>query len=334
MNKSIAITVLTWNDWENTIVCLESIFQNTYQNFDIVLINNGSEKHHIKKIKDWASNKIEVNDNEIEFNKYKQIKIIDITNNFKITTKSNKNIYLVNLEKNIGLAPAVNLGFKFAIENNYDLSARIDCDLIITKNYLESMSSIFTNENYNIVAASPKIKHAYLRDTIWWKGLKITGSYLKFQKTMNLKKKRILDNTNYKGIIETDAVAGCCSFYRTEVFKISGLEDEDFEFGPEDVELSFRLKKIGKLIVNLDAVTFHKIATSINVSGWYYRSYNETKGFLLLIEKTGTLSDKIVGYIYHMLRIPYFLILLLLKKRSKDRVTGYTKGCLDFFLRK
>ena len=27
MNKSIAITVLTWNDWKNTIVCLESIFQ-------------------------------------------------------------------------------------------------------------------------------------------------------------------------------------------------------------------------------------------------------------------------------------------------------------------
>ena len=76
MNKSIAITVLTWNDWENTIVCLESIFQNTYQNFDIVLINNGSEKHHIEKIKDWASNKIEVNDNEIEFNKYKQISIL------------------------------------------------------------------------------------------------------------------------------------------------------------------------------------------------------------------------------------------------------------------
>jgi GT2 family glycosyltransferase len=331
MNKSIAITVLTWNDWENTIVCLESIFQNTYQNFDIVLVNNGSEKHHIEKIKEWASNKIVVNDDQIEFNKNKTIKIIDITKNFKITSKTNKNIYLINLEKNIGLAPAVNLGFKFSIKNNYDLSARIDCDFIITKKYLESMSSIFLNES-NIVAASPKINHAYLRDTIWWKGFKSTWSYLKFQRTMNLKKKRIIDAANYSGMVETDAVAGCCSFYRTEVFKITGLEDEDFEFGPEDLELSFRLKKVGKLIVNFDVVTFHKIATSINVSGWYYRSYNETKGFLLLIKKTGTLSDRIIGYIYHALRIPYFLALLLLKKRNKERVIGYTKGCLDFFL--
>ena len=333
MNKSIAVTVLTWNDWENTIVCLESIFQSTYKNFDVVLVNNGSEKYHIKKIYDWAQNKILVKDNEIEYNKNKQIQIIDITNNFEIKNKCKRNIYIINLEKNIGLAPAVNLGFNFSIENTYDLSSRIDCDFIITKKYLEIMSSIFTNEN-NIVAASPKIKHAYLRETIWWKGFNSSWSYLKFQRTMNLKKKRIMDNESFKGIIETDTVAGCCSFYKTEVFKISGLEDEDFEFGPEDAELSFRLKKIGRLIVNLDAVTFHKIATSIKVSGWYYRSYNETKGFLLLIKKTGTLSDKIIGYLYHVLRIPYFFILLILNKRDKEKVIGFSQGCLDFFLNK
>jgi len=333
MNKSIAITVLTWNDWENTIICLESIFQNTYQNFDVVLINNGSEKHHIEKIKDWALNKIEVSDNEIQYNNNKKIKIIDISNNSKVVLRGNKNIYLINLKNNIGLAPAVNLGFKFSIENNYDLTARIDCDIIITKTYLENMSLLFSN-NTNIVAASPKIKHAYLRDTIWWKGFKYTWSYLKFQRTMNLKKKRVFDDKSYNGIIDTDTVAGCCSFYKTDIFKTSGLEDEDFEFGPEDIELSFRLKKLGKLIVNLDAVTFHKIATSINVSGWYYRSYNETKGFLLLIKKIGTSSDKIIGYAYHILRMPYFFILLVLKKRDKDKVMGFCKGCIDFFLNK
>ena len=49
MNKNIAITLLTWNDWENTVICLESIFQNTHQKFDVILINNGSENKHIKK---------------------------------------------------------------------------------------------------------------------------------------------------------------------------------------------------------------------------------------------------------------------------------------------
>ena len=80
-------------------------------------------------------------------------------------------------------------------------------------------------------------------------------------------------------------------------------------------------------------LVFHKIAKSIEVSGWYFRAYNETKGFLMLIEKTGTLSDKIFGYLYHILRIPYFFLLLILKKRSKERVYGFSKGCYDFFFK-
>ena len=139
-----------------------------------------------------------------------------------------------------------------------------------------------------------------------------------------------MDSKSLKGLTLTDAIAGCCSVYKTKSLNISGLEDERF-FGPDDLELSYRLKKIGKLLVNLDAVTFHKIAKSTEISGWYRRSYNETRGFLLLTKKTGTMSDKIFGYFFHLLRIPYFFLLLIFKKRSKDRVIGYAKGCLDFF---
>lgn len=330
MSKNVAITVLTWNDWENTTVCLESIFQSDYQNFDVILINNGSDDYHIKKIYEWANNRIKVKDDEIIFNPNKNVEIIEINKQYKVELKGQSKIYLFNLKTNIGLAPAVNIGFKFSLDNSYQYLARIDCDFIITKNYLMSMISVL-NSDTDIVAASPKIKHAYLRNTIWWHGFNLTWSYLKFQKTMNLKKKRIMDNPSLKGIIETDAIAGCCSFYNSRALKIVGLEDEDFIFGPEDAELSFRLKKIGKLIVNLDTYTFHKIARSIDVSGWYYRSYNETKGFLMLINKIGTPSDKIFGYLYHLLRIPYFFILLILKKRSKEKVFGFSKGCFDFF---
>ena len=80
------ITVLTWNDWENTIVCLESIFQNTYQNFDIVLVNNGSEKHHIQKIKDWASNKIVVKIMKLSLIKINKFKLLRLPIILKLKT--------------------------------------------------------------------------------------------------------------------------------------------------------------------------------------------------------------------------------------------------------
>ena len=100
------------------------------------------------------------------------------------------------------------------------------------------------------------------------------------------------------------------------------------------MELSFRLSKFGRLVVNLDLKTFHKIVSSSKISGWLSRSYYEAKGFLILIKKSGNFFDKIIGYPYFLLRIPYFLILLILKKREKDRVFGFCLGCYDFFFKK
>ena len=195
------------------------------------------------------------------------------------------------------------------------------------------MKNLFQQDKM-IVAASPKIKHAFLRNTIWWAGLKINWSYLKFQRTMNLKKKRIKDSALLQGLIETDAVCGCCSFYKINALKLSGLGDEDFFLGPEDIELSFRLKKLGKILVNLNTYTLHKIARSSEISGKFQRSYTDAIGFLLLIKKIGSFTDKLFGYSYFIIRIPIYYILKIFFNRNKDQVHGYIQGCKDFFLNK
>ena len=338
MNKNLAITVLTWNDWENTTKCLESIFQNTYKYFDVILVDNNSDVMHINKIIDWANNKLKVEDEEFIFNPDKNIEIINVNKNFKLSEKGKRKIYLISSKEkknerwsvNLGCTAGVNLGYEFSLQNNYDYIARIDCDFIITKNYIEGMINTLENNN-EIVAASPKINHGYLKNTIWWAGFKISPLYLKFQKTMNLKKKRIIDDNSLSGVIYSDVVCGCCSFYRSNILKKTGIGDEDFFFGPEDTELSHRIKKYGKIAVNLDLKTYHKVTSSSKVSGWLSRSYYETKGFLLLIQKTGNWLDKFIGYTYFILRIPYFFILMIFKLREKDRVIGFYLGCMDFF---
>ena len=341
MSKNLAITVLTWNDWQNTIKCLESIYQSTFDNFDIILVNNNSEEIHLQKILDWSKNNIKIEDEEITYNPNKKIEIIRVENNTIIKNKGKKVIYLIDSKEiknerwavNLGCTAGLNLGYQFSLDQDYDYIARIDCDFIITKNYLENIVETLNNDT-SIVAASPKIIHGGLKNTIWWCGWYRSWGFLKFHKLMNLKKKRIIDDPSYKGIKDTDVVSGCCSIYKADALKLSGLGDEIFFFGPEDFDLSFRLKKYGRLVVNLDVRTFHMLTQSSKVSGWLSRSYYEAKGFLILIKKEGDLLDKLIGYSYFILRIPYYLILLALKKREKDRVYGYCLGCYDFFLNK
>ena len=74
----------------------------------------------------------------------------------------NKKIYLIKNETNVGLTAGLNIGYKFSVNQNYDYIARIDCDFIISKKYLENMKNLFQQDKM-IVAASPKIKHAFLR---------------------------------------------------------------------------------------------------------------------------------------------------------------------------
>jgi GT2 family glycosyltransferase len=319
--KKIGIVVLTWNDSKNTIECLNSIIKSDYNKYDIILVNNNSKKDHILQIKKWGGKKI-----------------LEINKNYKIGNTGQKKIYLLNSNKvknqkwavNLGCTAGLNLGYKFCLNQKYDFIARIDCDFIITKNYLSGMIKSLTADE-DIVAISPKIMHASLRWNVLWHNFKFKWNFLKFQKTMNLKKYRLADNKILIGEKEVDAICGCCSVYRTSILKKSGLGDEDFFFGPEDIELSFRLKKFGKLIANLNYKTYHKVASSIDVSGIRPRAYFEAIGWLLLIKKIGSLSDKFIGYSYFLLRIPYYLMLSFFKKNNKERYYGFCEGTLKFF---
>ena len=144
---------------------------------------------------------------------------------------------------------------------------------------------------------------------------------------MNLKKKRYFDNKNLNKIVETDAISGCCSIYKTYILKKSGLGDENFFYGPEDIELSYRLKKYGMLVCNQTIKTFHKIGRSSFIAKKEDRIFQSTYGFLILIKKIGTFYDKIFGYTYFILRGFFYLFF----ENDKSKKSGYKKALIKFF---
>ena len=146
--------MLTWNDWQNTIKCLESIYQSTFNNFDIILVNNNSKEIHLQKIIDWSKNNIKIEDEEITYNPNKKIEIIKVEKNTIIKSKGKKVIYLIDSKEiknerwavNLGCTAGLNLGYQFSLDQDYDYIASIDCDFIITKNYLENIVKTLDND--------------------------------------------------------------------------------------------------------------------------------------------------------------------------------------------
>ena len=55
MNKELFIVVLNWNGWNYTKPCLESIKQEPFDNYTIILVDNGSDKKETEKINEYCN---------------------------------------------------------------------------------------------------------------------------------------------------------------------------------------------------------------------------------------------------------------------------------------
>ena len=80
MNAKVLIIILNWNGWRDTIEYLESLYQITYPNYDVIVVDNGSEDESIEKIKEYCEGKIKVESKFFGYpNENKLIKSIEYT---------------------------------------------------------------------------------------------------------------------------------------------------------------------------------------------------------------------------------------------------------------
>ena len=48
-NPKVSIIILNWNGCEDTVECLESVYQIAYPNYDVIVVDNGSEDDSVKR---------------------------------------------------------------------------------------------------------------------------------------------------------------------------------------------------------------------------------------------------------------------------------------------
>jgi len=60
-NPRVTIIILNWNGWEDTVECLESIFQINYHNFVVIVVDNASEDDSIEKLRQYCNGILKVN---------------------------------------------------------------------------------------------------------------------------------------------------------------------------------------------------------------------------------------------------------------------------------
>src|ERR1700690_790746 len=92
MYPNVAVIILNWNGWQDTLECLESLYQINYPNYDIVIVDNDSADDSIQKIIEYCKGEIKVESKFFQYNsKNKPIKTMEYTEK-EVGTRGNVSI--------------------------------------------------------------------------------------------------------------------------------------------------------------------------------------------------------------------------------------------------
>ncbi len=295
--KKVCISLITYNNHEQTVECLKSLQKIRHANFEleVVVIDNASR----------------------EVFQYRP-------------DERNYRYIFIRQEKNLGFAGGQNLGIKYGLENGADGILVLNNDTIQDMNFLEELvKSADSDEKYGAIV--PKIYftkgHEYhqkkysdseLGKVIWYAGglmdfANIIGHHRGVDE---------VDIGQYEKEENTDLMTGCCVLLQKKALEKTGMFDERYFLYYEDADLNERLKRKGFVIRYVPkAVIWHHNAGSTGGSGSKLQDYFMSRNRLLF------------GMTYAPLRTKIALIRESLKILRTGR-DWQKKGVLDYYLRK
>ena len=330
--KKVLIITTNWNDNKRTLRCLSSLLKIKNTQYDILIIDKNSKKKNYKLLKRGVKKlKRKFILNEIKNIDYKK----------KLKKNSKKKIFLLKVPINTGCTGGYNIGYYFGKISGYEYISRIDNDCIVDKDYLQK-KVLFLDKNKNYVGINSKVCYLQKPNYIQWVGSKFSYKLIFHRSTRIFEKtsfeNQIDDNLekNWRGLISTDSLNGPGSLIRAKVFKKTKYSDIDFFFGPEDVELSQRIKKFGKIGVLLDSKIYHEVAQSSKLTGIDQRTYYEYKSQILLIRYIYSFPIFSISILYFILGLVYQSIVynLIRNKLYKLKIKMKYKALNDFYKNK
>lgn len=330
----VAIIILNWNGWQDTIECLESLQRISYPNYRIIVVDNGSTNGSVEKIKAWAHGEIPVRSKFLQYDlSTKPIRYVQYDRAIAEAggkpeleaylggVPSHRQLALIQIDKNLGFAAGNNVGIRYALKlMDTHYIAVLNNDTVVHPDWLTySIKTLSSAKIYYAVApkillySSPsRIQYAGAKLTIWRGGAYHIGAGR-------------LDGSPFCGIRKTEHVTGCAFVARSQLFQELGLLDEDFFFGHEDVEMSCRAKKEGIFFaVSLDATVWHKVG-STSRHAQLGSCYSLNKYRFLVVRKHGRSWKKMLFALFYVAtRIPKFLLLII--KGQRGLVISEVKG--------
>lgn len=272
MEKLISIIIINYNSYSYTFECLKSLRNQTYKNFEVLLVDNGSKYDLFLKMKEKLN----------QFNNILNIKLI-------------RNI--INLYFGAGNNKAIK-------EAKGEYICLLNNDTEVLPDFIEKMVD-FLEKHPGAGMISPKIKLYPQKQYIW-----NAGNHINFKTSIVATNRGYLEfdpnDLKYSEIELNDFAAGTALFIKKKYLEKIGLIDEIYFMYWEDPDWNFRAKELGYESYYVPTtIVYHKIPVNEKISAkrQIFNDYFFKRNKQIFVWKFASIKELIIFYFKFSLAI-------------------------------
>ena len=236
MDKPLVFIILVnYNGEADTIECVHSLNGIVYENYRIVLVDNGST-----------------------------VPISEVGKSF-----FEKNCHVIYHDRNSGFAGGNNIGIQYAIQEGAEFVLLLNNDTIVEPDFLNVLLEQY-EKNKEVGALGGRINYYHDRDIIWYGG----GFFGTEDGWGHHERHGEICNARTGIVRDVTFLTGCLMLIPIQTIKRIGLLDESFFLYLEDTDYCCRISQAGmKMLYCEDARIYHKVygsTSKINDIRHYY----------------------------------------------------------------
>ncbi len=285
----VYIVLLNWNNWPDTLECLESLLSLDYPDYRIIVCDNGSTDNSLVCLREWALGNFDIlpadprlkislrkKSRPIHFVEYER-SLAELGGNQEIDSP----LVVIRNQANLGFAGGNNVGLRYVLaRGDADYAWILNNDTVVDSKALGALVSCLTSQPTAGICGSSVLSYwnpqrvdalggaYYCR----WFGIAWhLGRWREFPKKID--SVRILRRMNY--------VVGSSMFVAESLLREVGLMEESYFLYFEELDWTLRSKGLFNLAYAPESIVYHKVGGTIGTSSHPARKSMESDFYTL-----------------------------------------------------
>jgi GT2 family glycosyltransferase len=290
----VFVILVNWNRIDDTLDCIESLRESTYENFEVIVVDNGSTDGSVRKLR-------------------------------QVTEP----LVILEAATNLGFTGGNNLGIRYALAHNADYVFLLNNDTVIEPRAVQELV-LAAERDTQVGVVTPKILFFDFPQVIWCAGTEFS----EFTFGGGMIGYGLRDKGQFDRRKKIPFASGCAMLIRRSVIQSVGLLDDDFFAVREDLDYSLRVTQAGYSIYYVpSAIVWHKESRSAGGHDAPQYVYYQIRNYVLFVHKWASSEwQKFIAISYAILYSVRRLLILARKGKLRS-IIGIVLGIKDGFLK-